>query len=243
MSPNAWLVLTTVIFAIVYYLLWKIPFLEPNPAVRRGIVALGVVPALSLEAKYVNEFLSIASVFGMLLGMVAGHYACKADDRIAAALDVKLAARQRALDEKAAEEKTKEAERQRELDEAAALIRRDEMQAEKARLREERERSAAVQALHAHLGVITGAVRAIRTGADNTVLITTIDEELKTIGRNPKISEDMLIAPDIREEVELIRQALSQRGVDDRILLNRLHKLFGIGTSSTDATTTGPLSA
>ena len=80
--------------------------------------------------------------------------------------------------------------------------------------------------------MITSAVRSIRRDADNAVLINTIDSELKAIARNERITGAMLTQPDLKDDVEIILQMLAERGVDDKILLNRLQKVFQLNAAA-----------
>ena len=130
------------------------------------------------------------------------------------------AQRQRAAEEMA--RKSAEEEAARRADEERAALE------QQAVAKAERERSAAEKALHGHVEIITSAVRSIRRDADNAVLINTIDSELKAIARNERISEAMLTRADLRDDVALSLQMLADRGVDDKILLNRLRKVFRI---------------
>lgn len=139
-----------------------------------------------------------------------------------AALSAKRAEEARVVAEKAAAD-------EREREEAKKKAENDAL---KVRLREERERSGAEKALHGHVEVITSAVRSIRRDADNAVLINTIDSELKAIARNERITGAMLTQPDLKDDVEIILQMLAERGVDDKILLNRLQKVFQLNAAA-----------
>lgn len=132
------------------------------------------------------------------------------------------AQRQRAAEEMA--RKSAEEEAARRADEERAAL-----EQQRAVAKAERERSAAEKALHGHVEVITSAVRSIRRDADNAVLINTIDSELKAIARNERITEAMLTHVNLKDDISLIAQMLAERGVDDKILLNRLRKVFRIG--------------
>ncbi len=124
----------------------------------------------------------------------------------------------------------------RKATEEAAARRADEERAaleqQRALAKAERERSGAEKALQGHVEVITSAVRSIRRDGDNAVLINTIDSELKAIARNERITEAMLTHVDLKDDIGLIAQMLAERGVDDKILLNRLRKVFRIGDLS-----------
>lgn len=150
---------------------------------------------------------------------------------VAAEEKVRIADEQRRIEGEIAKQKAIELAKAEE-DAQEASRRRAEIEAEKSRLREERERSAAEKALHGHVEVITSAVRSIRRDGDNAVLINTIDSELKAIARNERITEAMLTHADLKDDVEVILQMLAERGVDDRILLNRLRKVFQLDAAA-----------
>ena len=75
-------------------------------------------------------------------------------------------------------------------------------------------------------------MRSIRRDGDNAVLINTIDSELKAIARNERITEAMLTHADLKDDVEVILQMLAERGVDNRVLLSRLRKVFQLDAAA-----------
>lgn len=222
------------IYALAWYALWKIPHLRPSLNVRGTLftlITMGLIFRTLKADQPPDEGWINAVIPGVILGVVASFV----DEYVSGQLAIVGAARQKKRDEQkelmAAALKAEADARQREADTLEAARKRKEVDAEKVRLREERERLTGQQALHSHLSVVTGAMRAIRPGGDNAVLVTTMDEELKAIARNPKITESMIVAPSVLEEVELILQSLAQQGVDDVILLNRIRRVFQLDQS------------
>jgi hypothetical protein len=125
------------------------------------------------------------------------------------------------------QQEEEERERQRrEADRRKADEQRAQVEAEKVKLRAKRDEVAGQQALNAHMAVIVGAVRALRQGGENVVLLNTIDGEVKSIGRDEKITKEMLIDGEIREEISLVLNRLEELEIHDKILSNRIRRTF-----------------
>lgn len=136
---------------------------------------------------------------------------------------------QRAEAERANEEQARQQEEERQQQQAEAE--RTAFEVQRAQARVQREQAQAQQALRGHLDIITAAIRALTPGQDNPVMLTTIDEELKAIGRHPHITPAMLADTAIQDDARMLLEMLEERGVSDRLLLTHLRQVFRLKQS------------
>lgn len=123
-----------------------------------------------------------------------------------------------------------QAQRQREQEEREAAqqasAERAAFEAQRAKAKEAREQALAAKALRGHLDVMTGAARALRADPQNPILLTTIDDEIKAIARNERITRAMLAAPDVTEDIRLLTAMLEGNHVTDTLLLTHIRQVF-----------------
>ncbi|MBA4131696.1 MAG: hypothetical protein C0519_09755 [Hyphomicrobium sp.] len=131
---------------------------------------------------------------------------------------------QQAETQRANEERVRQQEEERQRQHAEAE--RTAFEAQRAQARAQREQVQAQQALRGHLDIITAAIRALTPGHDNPIMLTTIDEELKAIGRHAHITPAMLADPAIQDDARLMLEMLEERAVRDRLLLTHLRQVF-----------------
>lgn len=147
--------------------------------------------------------------------------AVQAKEQAAAAVEAK-----RLADEKAEAERIENERLARERETEERLAADEALRRQKDEAKAKRERILARKNLDTRLATMVKAARGIRAGADNSVLLNMIDDEARGIDADPLITQEMQQDPEVVEQIGFIMEMIAQAGIEDRLLVARVRKVF-----------------
>ena len=88
------------------------------------------------------------------------------------------------------------------------------------------EKEIALERIHEAIGKITSAVRALEPNGDNTVMVITIDDELKKLAKEPEKIDLLKGDEDALEDLKIARSKLDDLDLIDEFMTRRFAKIF-----------------
>ena len=187
--------------SIVTFFIMSLPNREIGKSLLMILVLLGIgAPWYGYTFFYVALIVMIAP--GFLMAMALRGYA----------------AYQRA-DQAAAEEEKRKAE------EAEALAEDERIKEEAQRRAETSRQTKALSHLDDHFLTMRTALRAIDPAADGSMMVSTIDETLHMIRKDPTLRDVVLGSDDYAQQLALIRAGLAEKNVTDRFIYRSIDRL------------------
>ncbi len=97
---------------------------------------------------------------------------------------------------------------------------------EEAKIEDEIKSEHHASALHSAVELIVAATRTLQPETDNSVMLTTIDGELKSIVGDAERLNELKQQPDLMAELGMVQEIMQETGVTDRFITKRLAQIF-----------------